>query len=94
MIRHSPTRLNGLGSDGQVDCKWVGYRDLEDGVSLDSQHVGGYLEHALGKAQDSAKNGSQMEKACQDRVRTYVALSHNCIPELMRKPSGICGGLS
>ena len=70
MIPHSPTRLNKLGSDGQVDCKWVGYRDLEDGVSLDSQHVGGYLEHALGTAQDSAKNSSQREKACQDKVRT------------------------
>ena len=33
--------------DGQVE--WVGYRDLEDGVSPDSQPIGGYLGHALGK---------------------------------------------
>ena len=30
--------------DGQVE--WVGYRDLEDGVSPDSQPKGGYLGHA------------------------------------------------
>ena len=48
-MAHSPTRSNGLGSDGHVDCEWVGCRDLEDGVSPDSQPIGGYLDHALGK---------------------------------------------
>ena len=43
--------------------------DLEKGLAQDSQPKGGYLEHALGKARDLAKNGSLEVKACQDKVR-------------------------
>ena len=44
---HSPTCLNGLGwMDRQ---NGLSYRDLEDGVSPDSQPKGQYLGHALGK---------------------------------------------
>ena len=49
-------------------CEWVGFRDLVDGFSPDSQPIGGYLEHTQGKAQELAKNGLLKVKSCQDKV--------------------------
>ena len=46
--------------DGQV--QWVDYRDLEDGVSPDSQPIGGYLGHALGKLETRRRTALKRRK--------------------------------